>query len=326
MASDHVAFAELGAQDVDGDLRDAIAADEGVVCVLGVSGAGKSSLIGAVTESLDARYFTLRIPVAAATDAFGSVGAFARHTLEQFRDAKPDALTARHTKIAERALATERTKSKQRAFGIDIGLGAGAPPLAAKLAANFQASAAEELKTKPSDTEVLAALQRTLDVLRSADLLPVLIIEDTDHWASTPAVASDFFDQVVRALSKGLALDMVTIAAVQPVHRNSVGYRAVHELVREVSIPELPDVEAGLIRLLDGRIDRARVEASAFELFDARAISLLGDAYREGMSLRRTLNVARAALEQAVADELSTIRAGHVQQGMAQYPPEESVD
>ena len=61
--------------------------------------------------------------------------------------------------------------------------------------------------------------------------MPVLIIEDTDHWAATPEVASQFFDQVVKALSKGPALDAVTIVAVQPVHRDSEGYQVVRELL-----------------------------------------------------------------------------------------------
>ena len=44
-------------------------------------------------------------------------------------------------------------------------------------------------------------------------------------------------------------------------------------------------------------------------------------AYAEDRSLRRTLSVARSALQQAVSDGVAMIEAGHVQHGMAQYPP-----
>lgn len=321
LAVEHVPFVQLGATDADAELRRAIESDEGVACVLGISGAGKSSLIGSVTEHLPPQFVPLRIPVAAATDAIASVGGFSRHTLERFTQGDTEPLTSRHLRAIERALATERTTTKTRRFGAGMSGGAAGPVLSTKLSADFQLQASEELKHATSDQAALQALQQTLDVLRKKGLVPVLIIEDTDHWAGTPEVASAFFDHVVRVLSKGTALDAVTVVAVQPVHQDSDGYRAVRELLTlELAVPELPRPVAGLRVLLASRITHAEIDASVGEVFLDPAVALMAKAYAEDRSLRRTLSVARAALQQAVSDGAEVIAPGHVQHGMAQYP------
>jgi hypothetical protein len=321
LASEHVPFVDMGAADVDGALRDAICADDGVVCVLGVSGAGKSSLIGGVTEQLAARYVPLRIPVATETNAVTSVGGFCRHALERFTELDLEPITSRHQRAIERALATERKTTRRRVFGIRAMLGGGTPVLNAKLGADFQLQAAEELKFAESDQAAALALQAALDVMRTATLVPVLIVEDTDHWVTTPEIASRFFDQVVRVLSKGIALDAVTVVAVQPVHQQSDGYAAVRELLtREVSIPPLPEPRSGLEVLLTSRIRHAVHSGDARQVFTAAALDLMAKSYLEDRSFRRTLSVARAALQQAVSDASAAIEAGHVQHGMAQYP------
>lgn len=321
LASEHIPFAALGAEDVDGALRTAIAAEEGVICVLGSSGAGKSSLIGSVTERLPARYVPLRIPVAAATDAFATLGTFSRHALERLAQVDLEPLKRRHMRAIGRALADERTETRGRKVDVVAEVRGGAPPFTAKLGGAFQLQASEELKYTGTDQAALKALQQTLDVLTSARLFPVLVVEDTDHWAATPAVASAFFDQVVRALSKGSAMDAVTVVAVQPGHQASAGYAAVRELLSlELPIPALPDPVTGLRVILDARIDGANARAGARDVFRPRALELLGKAYSQDHSLRRTLSVARAALHQAVSDEASHIEPGHVQHGMAQYP------
>jgi hypothetical protein len=274
-----------------------------------------------VTEQLPARYIPLRIPVAAASDAITSVGGFSRHSLERFTQLDLDPLTKRHERAIERALATERKTTRGRTFGLAGGFGGGVPVFNAKLGGNFQLQAAEELKFAASDQSAVRALQQALDVLGAAKFAPVLIIEDTDHWAGTPEIASKFFDQVVRVLSKGTALDAVTLVAVQPVHQQSDGYTGVRELLAvEVSVPELPDPKSGLRVLLSSRIRHVASNGRAEDIFTEAALDLVAKAYVEDHSFRRTLSVARAALQQAVSDASATIEAGHVQHGMAQYP------
>jgi hypothetical protein len=321
LASEHVPFVKLGATDADGALLEAIASDEGVVCVLGISGAGKSSLIGSVTEDLPAHYVPLRIPVAAATQAMASIGGFSRHALERFSKLELDPLTKRHERAIQRALAVERTITRGRSGTVEATIGGGTPVLNAKLGGAFRLQAEEELKVATSDQTALQALQDTLDVLRGARLIPVLIVEDTDHWAATPEIASTFFDQVVRALSKGAPLDAITVVAVQPVHQRSTGYVGVRELLAfEIQVPRLPSPGTGLRVLLTSRIASVSGYGHAEEVFSSPALDLMAKAYLEDYSFRRTLSVARAALQQAVSDEAELIEAGHVQHGMAQYP------
>ena len=107
LAVEHIRFAELGADDADAALTRAITGEDGVITVLGISGAGKSSLISSVTERLPPRYLPLRIPAAAATDAFGSIGNFSRHALDRFTRLDLDPLQRRHEAAIQRALADE---------------------------------------------------------------------------------------------------------------------------------------------------------------------------------------------------------------------------
>lgn len=55
LAGDHLPYTELGAADVDAELRKGIEAGEGVIAVAGRMGSGKSSLIAAVANALDQR-------------------------------------------------------------------------------------------------------------------------------------------------------------------------------------------------------------------------------------------------------------------------------
>jgi type II secretory pathway predicted ATPase ExeA len=52
LAGEHIPYVDLGASDIDATLRRSIERGEGVTAVVGRIGAGKSSLIAAVTDSL----------------------------------------------------------------------------------------------------------------------------------------------------------------------------------------------------------------------------------------------------------------------------------
>ena len=63
LPGDHLPYLDLGAADVDGELRKGIEAGEGVISVIGRMGSGKSSLIAAVANALDEGFVPLRVSV-----------------------------------------------------------------------------------------------------------------------------------------------------------------------------------------------------------------------------------------------------------------------
>jgi transposase len=98
--------------------------------------------------------------------------------------------------------------------------------------------------------------------------MPLMLVEDTDHWGGSPQVADAFFDQTARAFA---ALDAVMIVATQSDYTRLGGYQRVRDrLTAEVSLPRLPDVARGLDTVLTGRMRSAGVHTPLREVLDQR--------------------------------------------------------
>ena len=84
LAETHVPLAQLGGPDLEAQLAQAIAKAEGVIAVTGRIGSGKSSLIAAVTDTLNEGFVPLRVSVVGIEA--GQPAAFARHAMIEIRE------------------------------------------------------------------------------------------------------------------------------------------------------------------------------------------------------------------------------------------------
>ncbi len=322
LPGDHLPYVDLGAPDVDGELRKGIEAGEGVIAVIGRMGSGKSSLIAAVANSLDEGFVPLRVSVIGVEA--GNPAMFARHAITEIRDLPEAQLTRHETLALDRAAAEHRTTTASRELraGFEIG---GGSVLTGKVVGDIKRAATDELASAVDPGTVVRGLERLFDVFWKLKRCPVVIIEDTDHWGGSPDVANAFFDQTSRAFG---TMDAVTVVAVQTDYTRLDGYLRIRDrLAFEVVLPQLPDVEQGLARVMTGRMRSAGVTAALDEILDQNGVQMLVQSYAESVSdghagdLRRTLAVMRAALEIALSDPTAdTIAGGHVEEAMAKTP------
>lgn len=322
LPGDHLPYVNLGAPDVDGDLRKSIEAGEGVITVIGRMGSGKSSLIASVASNLDEGFVPLRVSVIGVEA--GNPAAFARHAITEIRDLPEAQLTRHETLALDRAAAAHRktTNSRELRAGFEIG---GGSVLTGKVVGDIKRAAGEELAGAADPGAVVRGMERLFDVFWKLKRCPVVIIEDTDHWGGSPDVADAFFDQTSRAFG---TMDAVTVVAVQTDYTQLDGYLRIRDkLASEVVLPRLPDVKQGLARVMAGRMRSAGVTAALDEILEPDGIKKLAGSYAESVSdgragdLRRTLAVMRAALEIALSDPTAeTIAEGHVAEAMAKTP------
>ena len=157
---------------------------------------------------------------------------------------------------------------------------------------------------------MISGLQRLLDAFWRAGRCPVLIVDDTDHWGGSPAVADAFFDQTARAIGR---LDAVLVVAAQLEYTRLGGYQRVRQtFTAEVDLPAPPDLPLALTRVLQRRIDDNAVRADVAAVFEPDGFELVVSSYAESVAegragdMRRTLAVVRNALELAVDDPSAT--------------------
>lgn len=322
LADEHVPYATLGATDVDRELRRSIERGEGVTTVIGRMGSGKSSLIAAVTDSLDEGFVPLRVSVIGVEA--GDAASFARHAITEIRDLPNVHLSRHESRALDRATAERETRTVARELRAGFTIDAGRI-LTSGVIGDIKRAASEALTRAVDPSDVLRAMQRLFDVFWKVGRCPVLIVEDTDHWGGTPEVADAFFDQTSRAFGK---LDAVMVVAAHSDYRRLDGYERVRDrLTAEILLPQLPEVAKGLTFVLEQRMHLAGVSVPLKEILEPAGLQLLSQSYVEsvtdgmGGDLRRTLAVMRAALDIALAEPTAQcVSPGHVQEAIARTP------
>jgi Cdc6-like AAA superfamily ATPase len=322
LVGEHVAYSEFGAPDVDGALRRSIERAEGVTAVVGRMGSGKSSLIAAVTDSLEEGFVPLRVSVIGVEA--GNPAAFARHAITEIRDLPEAQLTRHEAHALDRMTSERRTQTATRELRAGFEIAAG-HILTGKVVGDIRQAASEGLERTTDPSHVMRGMQRLFDVFWKLKRCPVMIVEDTDHWGGSPEVADAFFDQTSRAFA---TMDAVMVVATQSDYTRLNGYQRVRDrLTAEVLLPQLPDVERGLAIVLNRRISSAGVQAPLQDVLGPQGLQLLSQSYLESVTngqagdLRRTLAVMRAALDIALAESTAQIVThGHVQEAMARTP------
>jgi len=322
LVGEHVAYHELGAPDVDAELRRSIERAEGVVTVVGRAGSGKSSLIAAVADALDEGFLPLRVSVIGVEA--GDPAAFARHAITEIREL-PDAQLTRHeTRALDRATAERRTRSSTRELrgGFEIAAG---KILTAKIIGDIKQAATEALEHAADPADALRGMQRMFDTFWKVKRCPVMIVEDTDHWGGSPEVTDAFFDQTSRAFG---TLDAVMVVATQSDYTSLDGYLRIRDkLTAQVFLPRLPDVEYGVSRVLVHRMSSVGVDLPLQDVLEPEGLELLSQSYLESVTdewagdLRRTLAVMRTAVDIALAEATAQqVTRGHVQEAIARTP------
>ncbi len=141
-------------------------------------------------------------------------------------------------------------------------------------------------------------LERVHEIFKAHGTTPVLLLEDTDAWASLGPV-TQFFQLGVRMLVREVGLS--SIVAVHPAFLTDPGYRRVRDLLVQVELPTLAPADEGLVRIVDHRIALTGCEGATADVLDYEALAELAQAYRTifGGSLRKTLNSLSDAVESA---------------------------
>ena len=167
-----------------------------------------------------------------------------------------------------------------------------------------QATADEPL----SSGERLEQAAQLLAIIETHDLLPVLVLDDSDRWLNvswqpdSETARAAFFGRVVRVLAEDLAA--AAIVAVHPSYLPDPHYQAAAGFLdTTIRIPALAD-PAAVHRVLARRAGLALAEpedAVLSGLLDPSAVDLLFDQYRAVPDLRqRILQVMHVALTLAV--------------------------
>lgn len=318
MAAYHVPFDDIvGGSAVEGRLRVAVRAGERVALV-GPSGSGKSSAAAFVLSGVGDEWAPVRVPLdVERSETIREPGALARHVLQT---------VARHAAAAGRLSPSER-----EAFVADAGdrLSIGRArtrrrDLEVTLPWLLKGAVAEEVELtleggiELSAGQAVAALGRLFALLRKNDLLPVLVIDDSDRWIRVPGLpdptdhVAAFFGRPLRMLAeRGVAL----LVAVHSDYLTMSGYRQQAQgfLDTTVRIPEVPGAP-GLAAILDKRIGQEAPGALSADVIAAEALEGLVLVYRGPArgSLRRTLQVAHTALDMAVERGADQVGRGAV--------------
>lgn len=296
------------------------------VALIGVSGAGKSSVTASVLGPLVEDLVPLPIPLAIErAETASDPVAFARHVVHVVgrwvEDALPsDAGSARQLTAAA---STPRERSRRQRFSVAPGW------LTARLelAYELQQAVAE---VPPSSSQVLDQARQMLELIVADGQAPVLVLDDTDKWLNAAwqtdaeVVRGAFFGRVIRVLAEDFAV--AAVVAVHTAYLDDPAYRAADGFLEtSIRVPAVPD-RAGIGRILARRVALALDldedgEGHALNgVIAAAAVDELHQHYAsETPDLRRhVLLIAHTALTIACDDAAAELAARHVDLAIAE--------
>ena len=194
------------------------------VTLVGTSGAGKSSVIAATLHPMVEDLVPLPIPVAVERPAVaGDPVAFVRHLVQVVSRLVQQSAPDRGGQ-ARRIEGETRPKIKRgKGFSVTPGL----VGLSVRLAYELEAAVDEPSHT--SD-QIMDQGRQILDLFRSRELTPVLVLDDTDRWLNTAYLPDSaqtraaFFATIPRLLAE--ELDTAAVIAVHPSYLEDPAFRA----------------------------------------------------------------------------------------------------
>jgi hypothetical protein len=323
----HVPFDEItGKGTVEAVLSRSVRVPERVG-IMGRSSSGKSSAIAFVLGPMEEGIAPIRIPVT--TEDEGTIttpDGFARHVIRTVSNYARDAALLSDNdrrKMVEGGTEVEQLSShaKKLSFGASLAWLAGKADLGAELT-----SAAEPTISSRSGSEAVEQAGRVVDVVGSAGLVPVLVVDDSDSWFNVEGrndrthLVDGFFGPVIRMLTE--QLNAALVVAVHDTYAEMDGFKQAQGFLETiVRIPDLPDEDA--IRAILAKRVSLHCEVSLGDVMSADAVSLVFG-YCSGPAagnLRRTLLLCHSALQAALSDGASLISAGHIETALAELSP-----
>jgi len=318
----HVPFDDLtGSKATEGELARAARGMERVA-VAGRSGVGKTSMIQYALGTLTDKVAAIRVPVEAESDeTVTEPHAFAAHLIRTvaryLHDAKMigerehiDALSGSARTLT---LATRRTGS--------FGFGA-QWLLRADLAREVEAAVSVDVA--PSASDVVAKARDIVAVVAAHDLVPVLVIDDSDAWLATPngdrtRLVGPFFTRVVRVLAEELNAGIVV--AVHDHYFDLPGFSLdTGFLEQTIRIPRLPSA-GGIAAILHARVAAHLDDKPSLDgvVTDDVVAGLFNRYKAVDGNIRTTLLAAHTALQAACEDHAHVITDRHLQVAFTRY-------
>lgn len=313
----HVPWDDLvGGSRVEGEIG-RVARSGGHLAVVGPSGTGKSSVLAAVLGQLapdvPAHLVPVRVPMSVVERGVVDPGDFARHIVRQVIDwAAPDLPSRREQQAIEERIADLSRRSRRarrRGFALNVPLALVSPRLAAVtagLASDIEVSAGG-WESRVRGGEPWHALGDLVAVFRGRDLEPFFVLDDTDIWLRS--VYADEAEVLVRGFVANVRtmITEVDCGLALQVHTEYLRCPAMAETARRlqlVELPRLPDPVAGLVRILDRRMEVAGIAGGTADAFAEPALRDLATVYEEAHGdLRLVLALADEAVGEALQDE-----------------------
>ena len=321
LADLHVPFEELsGGWPCESRLSSALRRGERVA-VAGTSGAGKSSMmawaLGPTVEGLA----PIPVPISlerrdVATDPI----AFMSHVVATTRDHIRDSFPSRSGRLPARRSARKRTVRTSVTPYFQQ------PGVSVELAMEM-----ESVVGVPAvgSRQIVEQVQQALALLVSDDLMPVLVLDDTDKWLRRPGARADvdeiraaFFGRVLRVVP-----DFMPCALVVAVHETYLAdpayLPAAAGLVEQTIVtPRLVD-EVAIGQILTHRASVALGEETGVDRITAPDALEPVFEYYDGQRPRSirdgVLQIAHTALRNACDDGAPRIERVHVSDAIADY-------
>jgi len=325
LAALHVPFDDLlGEAKTENELQKAAEAG-GRIALVGAMGAGKSSVLAyALTPA--AGFAPLPISVAPESDeTVTDPGRFAQHVVRVISTwaAEVEMLDEEQRDELLRSVAKERIMPA-RSTGTHAGLSVQLPWLAkGEVARDVKRELAPAVEVERSAVEYLDALKRLMRLIRTIELRPVLVIDDSDRWLRRgeprPDIVGAFFGRIVRELAEletGLAI------AVHEHYLQLGEYRSntVGVINTRIDVPKLTE-EGQLACILDHRVQLVEEGGNAAAILDADGLARLWRFYADecGQSLRKTLQIAHTALSEAARSEAERVGLALIESSIAAW-------
>ena len=323
----HVRFDEItGTENTEAVLARSVRVPERVA-IVGRSGSGKSSVMGYVFGPMEEDIAPIRIPVSAETpDTIVTTNGFAHHVVRTVSNYARDASLMSETdrrRMVEGATASEQLggDAKSAKLALTPGWLAGNAELSGELS-----SAASPIAAPRSGSEIIQQAIRVVDVVAAANLMPILVIDDSDSWFNVPGAAdrshlvSGFFGPVVRMLAE--ELNGAVVVAVHETYLDMGGFQQAEGFIETmVRIPPLPNEDA--LRMILAKRVTLHGEAPLEAVISDEAVTRVY-AHHTGVAagnLRKTLLACHTALQAAFGDGADIISGGHVDTALAELSP-----
>lgn len=330
LAALHVPFDELLSEEkTEGELRKAAQA-EGRIALVGAMGAGKSSVLSYALTPAEG-FAPLPISVAPESDeTVTDPGRFAQHVVRVISAwaTEVEMLSKGQRDELLRSVAESRVipaRSKQTHAGISLQL----PWLAkGEFARDVRRELAPAIEVERSAVEYLDSLKRLMQLVRTIELQPVLVIDDSDRWLRRgeprPDIVGAFFGRIVRELAR---LETGLVIAVHENYLDLDEYRdsTVGVINTRIDVPGLAE-EGQLARILDHRVQVMGGGKSSAQILDASGLARLWQFYADecDQSLRKTLQIAHTALSEAARAEADHVGLELIESSIAAWGPQET--